>query len=204
MKKFHDDMAKYNQHQCTVCKELWPTKEVPATSNYICPTCKKERNDGVFKFSLENDMIRDYSKIPDVIQQHLRELTMMEEMLLSPVLPVMTVYRLKTGGNVSRGFVANLKQDSLKFIKKIPLTADQLPISVVRSVGQNNEAVDLKVNRARVSLVWQWLVNNHPCFQQHNVSFNEEQCNVLPAANILRSRWRNRRRRNLIYANHNW
>ena len=49
MKKFHDDMAKYNQHQCTVCKELWPTKEVPTTSNYICPTCKKEKNDGVFQ-----------------------------------------------------------------------------------------------------------------------------------------------------------
>ena len=47
-----------------------------------------------FKFSLENDMFRDCSKIPDTIQQHLRELTMMEEMLLSPVLPVMTVYRL--------------------------------------------------------------------------------------------------------------
>ena len=110
---------------------------------------------------------------------------MMEEMLLSPVLPVMTVYRLKAGGNVSRGFVANLKQDSLKFIKQIPLTADQLPILVVWRVGKNNEAVDFKVNRTRVSLVGQWLVNNHPGFQHHNVTFNQNHCNVLPVDGIL-------------------
>ena len=34
-------------------------------------------------------------------------------------------------------------------------------------------------------MVGQWLVNNHPGFQQHNVSFNEEQCNVLLANGIL-------------------
>ena len=117
-------------------------------------------------------MIRDCSTIPEIIQQDLRELTIVEEMLLGPILPVMTVYRLKSGGNVSRGFVANLKQDSFKFIKQIPLTPSQLPILVVRRVRRNNECVDFKVNRARVSRVGQWLVNNHPGFKQHGVVFN--------------------------------
>ena len=56
---------------------------------------------------------------------------------------------------------------------------------VVRRVGQNNEAVDFKVNRARVSLVGQWLVNNHPGFQHHNVTFNQDHCNVLLVDGIL-------------------
>ena len=86
---------------------------------------------------------------------------------------------------MSRGLVANLKQDSFKFIKQIPLVVDQLPILVVRRVGQNNESSDFKVNRARVSRVGQWLVNHHPGFKQHNVTFNENQCNVLPESGIL-------------------
>jgi len=110
---------------------------------------------------------------------------MVEEMILSPVHPIMTVYRLKSGGNVSRGFVANFRQDSVTFIKQIPLTVDQLPLLVVRRVGQDNVSVDFKVNRARVARVGRWLVSNHPGFKHHNVTFAEDQCNLLPDDGIL-------------------
>ena len=42
-------------------------------------------------------MVRNHKSIPDRIKTLLDELTMVEEMLLSPVLPIMTVVRLATG-----------------------------------------------------------------------------------------------------------
>ena len=92
----------------------------------------------------------------------------------------MTVYRLKSGGNVYRGFVANFRQGSVTSIEQIPLTVDQLPLLVVRRVGQDNVSFDLKVNRAKVARVGRWLVSNHPEFKHHKVTFSEDQCNLLP------------------------
>ena len=125
-------------------------------------------------------MIRNLEKIPVDIQIHLRNMKMIEEMLVACVLPIMTVYRLPCGKNVSRGFVANFKQDSTTFIKTIPLTRDQLPIVVIRRIGKNNTSADFKVNRARVEAVGKFLINNHPGYIQHGVTFSEENCESLP------------------------
>jgi len=183
MKKFHEDIRMFNSQHCVICKELWPTKD-QVVEVYTCSQCKKDR--GLPKlFSVENDMVRDLSMVPDVIRRDLRDLSMVEEMLLSPVLPIMTVYRLKSGGNVSRGFVANFRQDSATFIKQIPLTVDQVPILVVRRVGQDNKSADFKVNRSRIDRVGRWLVDNHPGFKHHGVGFNEEQCQLLPENGTL-------------------
>jgi hypothetical protein len=82
-------------------------------------------------FGIQNDIVLDFLSIPLVIQKHIRKLTTnIEEMLLSPVISIMSVFRLPTGGNVSPGYVANFKQDIAGFIREIPLTASQLPCLV--------------------------------------------------------------------------
>ena len=45
------------------------------------------------------------------IKIDLEDLTMIEEMLISPILAVMSIFRLASGQNVSRGYVANFTQD---------------------------------------------------------------------------------------------
>lgn len=150
MKKFHNDLKKYQSRHCNVCKELWPTSENNENEDeYTCRRCEKEKKseDKFHKFGIDNDMIRDLTTIPDHIQIHFANLSMLEEMLLSPVLPIMTVYRLPSGGNVSRGFVANFRQDSVSIIKEIPLQPKDIPLVVIRRQGQNNTSADFKVNR---------------------------------------------------------
>ena len=97
----------------------------------------------------------------------------------------MCVYRLKSGQNKSRGFVANFRQDSIGFIRNIPLEVGQLPVLSVRRTGQNNESMDFKVNRARVHAVGKWLIENHLGFKIHNVEFSEENLNALPVDGII-------------------
>ena len=84
-----------------------PQNHSKILTNNTCDHCSKKSRAA---FGIQNDMIRDLSSIPREIIKLIREMTMIEEMLLSPVLPIMTVCRLATGANISRGFVANLNR----------------------------------------------------------------------------------------------
>ena len=183
MQDFQETIYSYNQHHCIICKELWPIQG-NQQQPYTCSRCSKESPDS-HKFGKDNDMIRDMTLIPPEIALELRQLTMIEEMLLSPVHPIMSVYRLPSGGNVSRGYEANFKQDSINFIKQIPLKPSELPCMIIRRKGQENTSADFKVCRARVEVVGRFLVDHHPNFKSHSITFNEQQCASLPEDAIL-------------------
>lgn len=97
IKAFHEELSLFNQQQCQMFYELWPKKS-PKDPNYTCVCCIKQI--GAEQFGNENNMVRDLSTIPKDIVKLIREMTMIEEMLLSPVLPIMTVCRLSNGANV--------------------------------------------------------------------------------------------------------
>ena len=65
--------------------------------------CKKDK----ILFSEANDMIPHIDKLPKQIQEAFEKLTMVEEMFVSPILAIMSVYRLPNGVLKHRGFVAN-------------------------------------------------------------------------------------------------
>ena len=97
LKAFHSELAQLQQQHCRHCRELWPTREAVAKP-FICDRCQKHSDFN--PFGIQNDMVRDFSSIPLNIQIHLRELTIIEEILLSPVVSIMSVYKLPTGGNI--------------------------------------------------------------------------------------------------------
>ncbi|EFX63780.1 hypothetical protein DAPPUDRAFT_267695 [Daphnia pulex] len=170
MKTFHSELHQLNQQHCLHCRELWPTRDA-IVDPYICCRCKKltEFN----PFGIQNDM------------KHIRELTPIEEMLLSPVISIMSVFRLPTGGHVSRGYVANFKQDVAGFIREIPLTAAQLPCLVIRRRGVDNTCAEFKVCRKRVEAVGRFLIQNHPGFASHRITFSQTSCDLLPEDGLL-------------------
>ena len=86
-------------------------------------------------------MIPDNSLIPAHMKVLLRKLTMVQEMLLSPVLPVMSVFKLKTGQNLHCRYVANFRQESAAFIDEVPRLADKIPFIIVKRNGQDNTSV---------------------------------------------------------------
>lgn len=102
---------------------------------------------GFKKCNLENDIVRDLSNIPLDVQLHIQNLTTIEEKLLSPVISITSVIRLSTGGNVSCGYVANFRQDSVKFVKKISTKAYQLSCLIIRRKGMEKTSADFLVCR---------------------------------------------------------
>jgi hypothetical protein len=88
MSKYRDSMAAFELGKCIICKELWPTRAKDYGSLiYKCSVCKKDP----IKFSSANDMDPEFEKIPHEIRKLLSECTLVEEMLISPVIPVMKV-----------------------------------------------------------------------------------------------------------------
>ena len=53
---------------------------------------------------------------------------MIEEMLISPVIPVMSIYRLAYGQNLSRGHVVNFSQDICSLITILPKIPSTIPL----------------------------------------------------------------------------
>ena len=70
MQTFHSELLELRQQHCFHCQELWPTTDA-IVNPYICACCKKlsEFN----SFSIQNDMVRDFSSVPFVIQKHLQK-----------------------------------------------------------------------------------------------------------------------------------
>ena len=105
---------------------------------------------------------------------------MIERMCLSPLLPVMSVYRLQSGHLTRKGAVCHIRQDSFELVRQLPRTPETLPIIIVRKGEGTPEVKDFRVNRARLIAVGQYLVQNYPKFQEYECAFSTEVAETLP------------------------
>lgn len=110
-------------------------------------------------------MIQDYSSLPMVFQIALQELTMVEEMLISPVMPLMTILRLHSGQNIQRGYACSFRQNNLSIITSIPRLVSQLPLLIVKKGNAKGELKELQVNRKRLKTVIEHLILLIPTFR---------------------------------------
>ena len=65
----------------------------------------------------------------------LQGLTQVEEMLISPVLPIMSLYRLPRGQYAYSGHEINLPQDVATFTNSLPRLPSELDVIIVRKEG---------------------------------------------------------------------
>ena len=83
-------------------------------------------------------------------QISLQGLTQVEEMLISGVLPVMSLCRLPHGQYAYSGHVINLPQDVASFANTLPRLPSQLDVIVVRKEGAAESHHDFCVRRSVV------------------------------------------------------
>ena len=105
-------------------------------------------------------------------------------MLISPILTVMSVYRLPGGQLLSRGYVANFSQDVTQLCKTLPRLTSEIPLLIVKKIDQNNNAKDFKVNRHRVETLLKYLCQNNPDWIKNNIKYNPENIDMLPIDGI--------------------
>ena len=105
-------------------------------------------------------------------------------MLISPILTVMSVFRLPGGQLLSRGYVANFSQDISVICNTLPRLTSELPILIVKKTGQNNSSKEFKVCRKRISTLLKYLCSNNPDWIRLNIKYSNENINKLPENGI--------------------
>ena len=94
---------------------------------------------------------------PGVVPIEFRGLTQVEEMLISAVMPLMSVYRLPHGQYGYSGHVINLPQNVSSIATKLPRLPNDLDILIVTKEGQNASHKDFHVRRHKVQQALHWL-----------------------------------------------
>ena len=92
------------------------------------------------------------------IKKAFEDLTMIEEMLISPLLAIMSVFRLPGGQLVSRGFVANFSQEIQPIVNVLPRVPKDLPLLILKKKNQLNEEKQFVVCKARIELCLDYLI----------------------------------------------
>ena len=100
-----------------------------------------------------------------------------EQMLISPVLPLISIYCLPLGQYVYSSHVINLPQDIPSFVNSLPRQPSDLDIVIVRKEGSNSHH-DFCVRRSKVFSSLQWLMANNIYFK--DVTVNHENLLALP------------------------
>ena len=155
---FHSKISSLSFTHCSCCNESFPSIELTSSTS-VCSRCSRDKQEPKL-YSPDNNM--DPGSVPLALQG----LTQVEEMLISPVMPIMSVYQLPLGQYGYSGHVINLPQDVESFVRSLPCMPSQLDVVVVRKEGAAGSHKDFKVRRSRVLQALQWLMENNPYFRE--------------------------------------
>ena len=86
-------------------------------------------------------------------------------MLISAVMPIMSIYKLPHGQYEYSGHVVNLPQDVASFAQSLPRLPSDLDIVIVRKGGVNQTHRDFRVRQAVVHRALQWLVTHNQYYR---------------------------------------
>lgn len=87
-------------------------------------------------------------------------------MLISRVLPIMSIYRLPHGQYAYSGHVINMPQDITTFVNSLPRTPSSLDVLIVQREGAAASHKDFNVRRSVVLSALQWLVANNIFYRE--------------------------------------
>ena len=153
------------------CKTLTGVKSVE-NKERVCHTClsviKKQKIPSCAKANL---MV--FPKIPSKL-----DLTHMEERLIAPRIPFMSIHQLPRGGQLSLcGNVVNVPANVNKTVLKLPRNRDEnecIPVKLKRKLSYKHHVEFRNVRPQRVLNAVNWLIGNSQLFQEEGITINPD------------------------------
>ena len=99
-------------------------------------------------------------------------------MLISAVMPIMSIYKLPHGQYGYRGHVVNLPQDVASFACSLPRRPTELDVLVIRKEGASQSHHDFRVRRSKILSALQWLTANNTYYR--NICIDQDALAVIP------------------------
>lgn len=177
IQKFQTNLDKKSYCICINCRR---SDYVDTTSDYVCNACRKDVN----KFTAANNMC------PTEVPMPLRGLTMVEQLFIARVHPVMRIYQVRASGSTGQfhysGNIININQDIIPPATSLPLAPTQLGIVIVRRAGLDGYT-DFRVRKRVVLNALQCLQAINPLYS--DITINDQVLSSLPEdgniANLL-------------------
>ena len=91
-------------------------------------------------------------------------------MLISGVLPIISLYRLPHGQYAYSGHIINLSQDVASFVNSLPRLPTELDIIDVRKQGAADSHHDFRVKRSAMLAALQWLLVNNQYYRSIQIN----------------------------------
>ena len=154
---FHAKMTTCAYSECVTCNESFPSMN--ASQRTECTRCSRDKREPKL-CSTGNGMD------PGLVPLKLQGLTQVEEMLISSVMPIMSLYHLPHGQYGYSGHIINLPQDIATFTNTLPRSPSQLDVLLVRRQGAAGSHKDFRVRRSKILTALQWL-------KQHNTYYKD-------------------------------
>ena len=95
-----------------------------------------------------------------------------EEMLISAVIPLMSIYQLPHGQYGYKGHVINLPQDITTFATSLPRLPKELDILTVRKDGSDSTHRDFRVRKSVVLKALLWLKQLNKYYRKIDIDYN--------------------------------
>ena len=100
-------------------------------------------------------------------------------MLVSAIMPIMSIYRLPLGQYGYTGHIINLPQDVISFAHSLPRLPSELDVLVVRKEKEQSHH-DFRVQRAAIQEALEWLLQNNKYYRANQVHLNQDVLQPLP------------------------
>ena len=157
IKAFEIEQMSYSISFCSICCERRIQMKMSKTG--VCQRCHAD-NSTIKMFSEENMMN------PRKLPPELKDLTVVEQQLISKISPCINVHLLKHGGIGSTGHCVTFPQEVNEPAQIFPRLPQEINIIKVRKQGKNDTTKDFNVRRFKVQSALEW-------FKQHNPAYSD-------------------------------
>ena len=135
----------------------------------LCTFCASGKQ---FHYSDSNDM--DPGEVPE----ELKHLTMIEEMLIARIHPIVQLYKIHGNQTAYSGNIINFKQDVTHLFNSLPPTPNQVNAIILAQRNTPNRLLQFKVRANTVRRALVWLKNNHRYYS--DIHIDEDALQNLP------------------------
>lgn len=117
----------------------------------------------------------------ETLPEELQGLTLMEQTLISPVKPFLTVFRLEGGQYGYNGQIINFNQDISALVTELPNAINSISNTVIfrRETDDLNTFFEVRVHKMKVWEALSWLIKNNPVYRK-KITINQQNLNELP------------------------
>jgi len=163
---FENEMRALNYRICSRCRKRTKNSDVVRD---LCGFCRRSHSN---PFTAENNM--DFGTIPP----ELKSLSLIEEILIARVHPVVSVFKIRGQQRAYSGHVMNFTQHIEQIASRLPHDPGSLSAILLLNRNTPSGLIQFRVRSHRVRNALIWLKNNNQYY--HDITIDENILRELP------------------------